>query len=114
MEVRMIDWQRVDELRDEIGAEDFTEVVDLFLEEVDEVVHRLRTAPDPTRYEDDLHVVKGSALNLGFQSIAMFCAVGEKLAASGGGGTVDIAGVIASYGASKSEFLAKIEMPDAA
>ena len=30
----MIDWQRVNELRDEVGAEDFEEVVDLFLEEV--------------------------------------------------------------------------------
>ena len=110
----MIDWQRVEDLQNEIGAEDFTEVVDLFLEEVDEVVHRLRTAPDPTRYEDDLHLLKGSALNLGFQSLALFCAEGEKLAASGRGDTVDITGVIASYGASKSEFLAKIEMPDAA
>ena len=30
----MIDWPRVKELKDEIGAEDFGEVVDLFLEEV--------------------------------------------------------------------------------
>ena len=33
----MIDWKRVRELRDEIGEEDFSEVVDLFLEEVEEV-----------------------------------------------------------------------------
>jgi hypothetical protein len=30
----MIDWDRVQELRDEIGAEAFGEVVELFLEEV--------------------------------------------------------------------------------
>ena len=29
----MIDWARVSELRDEVGAEDFDEVVELFLEE---------------------------------------------------------------------------------
>ena len=34
----MIDWSRVNELRDEVGAEDFEEVVELFLEEVEEVI----------------------------------------------------------------------------
>ena len=32
----MIDWARVSELRDEVGPEDFEEVLHLFLEEVDE------------------------------------------------------------------------------
>ena len=31
----MIDWTKVTELREEIGDEDFQEVVELFLEEVD-------------------------------------------------------------------------------
>ena len=31
----MIDWTRVSELRDEIGAEDFGDVVEIFLEEVE-------------------------------------------------------------------------------
>ena len=39
----MIDWTRVSELRDEVGAEDFDEVVELFLEEVDEAIKILRT-----------------------------------------------------------------------
>ena len=37
----MIDWARVSELRDEVGAEDFDEVVELFLEEVDEAIAAL-------------------------------------------------------------------------
>ena len=32
----MIDWDRVQELREEVGAEEFAEVIELFLEEVDE------------------------------------------------------------------------------
>lgn len=32
----MIDWARIIELHDEIGADDFNEVVELFLSEVEE------------------------------------------------------------------------------
>ena len=38
----MIHWPRVVELRDEVGPEDFDEVVDLFIEEVQEVIERLQ------------------------------------------------------------------------
>lgn len=34
----MIDWNRAAELREEVGAEDFSEVVDLFLEECDDAI----------------------------------------------------------------------------
>ena len=34
----MIDWERVRELRSEIGADDFAEVVEMFLSEADEAV----------------------------------------------------------------------------
>lgn len=37
----MIDWARVSERRDEVGEEDFDEVVELFLEEVDEAIAAL-------------------------------------------------------------------------
>ena len=40
----MIDWTRVQQLKDEIGASDFEEIVVLFLEEVEEVVERLKTS----------------------------------------------------------------------
>ena len=36
----MIDWARVAEFYDEVGAEDFDEVVELFLEEVVEAMER--------------------------------------------------------------------------
>lgn len=79
----MIDWDRVASLREEIGALDFAEVVDMFLTESEEVVQRLIAGrPDPT-LEADLHFLKGSALNLGFSELAALCSAGEKRAAAG-------------------------------
>ena len=40
----MIDWTRVEELRNEIGPEDFAEVAELFLMEVEDTLSRLGTA----------------------------------------------------------------------
>ena len=37
----MIDWGRVRDLRSEIGADDFAEVVAMFLDEADEVIARI-------------------------------------------------------------------------
>ena len=110
----MIDWERVDELRDEVGAEDFGEVVDIFLEEVDEVIDRLRQSPDPSSYESDMHFLKGGALNLGFAALATLCSKGERQAAAGDSASVDVAEVIESYGASKTEFLSHLGIAQAA
>jgi HPt (histidine-containing phosphotransfer) domain-containing protein len=100
----MINWERVNELRDEVGQEDFLEVVEIFLEEVDEVVARLRSAPDPTTYEDDLHFLKGSAVNLGFAALSEICQSGEKKAAEGDVLSIDVAAVLSVYEKSKTQF----------
>ncbi len=101
----MIDWERVADLRAEVGEDDFAEVVELFLEEVEEVIARLRVAPDIARYEEDLHFLKGSALNLGFQSFSGLCQIGEKQAAQGQAHLIEIGQVIEAYGQSKLVFL---------
>lgn len=100
----MIRWERVNELQEEVGAEDFKEVVELFLEEVEEVIDRLRVSPDASRFEEDFHFLKGSALNLGFEALGDLCQIGEKQP-----GLVDVRGVVATYEASKVEFLASVE-----
>ncbi|MCP3972512.1 MAG: Hpt domain-containing protein [Rhodobacteraceae bacterium] len=110
----MIDWDRVGELRDEIGVDDFLEVVELFLEEVDEVIERMCNSPDPGQYEDDLHFVKGCALNLGFGSLAALCADGETRSAAGDCGSVDIPAVVANYRESKHQFLMQLASEKAA
>ena len=101
----MIDWTRIADLRLEIGNDSFAEVVDLFLEETDEVVLRLVPGKAMHLLADDLHFLKGSALNLGFSDLALLCADGEREANLGGGGVIDLPGVVRSYQASKAAFL---------
>ncbi len=102
----MVDWDRVCELRGEVGEEDFLEVVEIFLEEVEEVITRMRQSPDPNSYEADLHFLKGSALNLGFKALSDACSAGEKAARDGQAESVDIQNILSIYEMSMAEFLA--------
>ncbi len=112
--IAVINWDRVNELCEEVGHEDFLEVVDIFLEEVDEVIDRLGINPDPCSYEVDLHFLKGSALNLGFDGLATLCDAGEITARNGGQDAIDITPVIDMYAKSKTVFLAEHELRTAA
>lgn len=74
----MIDWARVEELITEIGADDFCEVVELFLEEVDAAMSNLDAENDPKTALQTLHFVKGCAWNLGFGELGQLCAQHER------------------------------------
>ncbi|MGO4909760.1 Hpt domain-containing protein [Pseudorhodobacter sp. W20_MBD10_FR17] len=100
----MIDWGRVRELRNEIGAKDFDEVAQLFLEETDEVSANLVNNTSPQAIESALHFLKGSALNLGFFKLAALCQTGEKAASLGAIDGIDLRQVAAVYQASKAAF----------
>lgn len=102
----MIDWTRVRELKDEIGEEDFGEVAELFICEVEAVIDRLQAAPDPAKYEADLHFIKSAALNLGFTDLSKLCQAGERQAATGDAANVDLAPLFGCYTASKAAFFA--------
>lgn len=104
----MIDWPRVNELRDEVGPEDFEEVVQLFLEEVDEVIFRLKANTTRSTLEDDLHFLKGSALSLGFRAFSNLCQEGERQSASGGADGVGLGEIFVVYDRSKQEFLTQL------
>ncbi|MEM9844848.1 MAG: Hpt domain-containing protein [Pseudomonadota bacterium] len=105
----MINWSRVAELRDEIGAEDFGDVVDLFLEEVDEEIANLSGPVAAEGLEARLHFLKGSALNLGFDAFSDLCRDGEQRAAGGEGGAVDLVAICDTYARSKTRFLTELE-----
>jgi HPt (histidine-containing phosphotransfer) domain-containing protein len=106
VEIAMIDWARITELRDEIGEDGFAEVLELFLDEVEAVVMRLGGQPE--KLEDALHFLKGSAWNLGFVAFGAACQEGERKAAAGRGAEVNVTEVIAIYGASKEAFMARV------
>ena len=97
----MINWDRVNLLREDVGHEDFDEIVDLFLVEVDEMISGL-TAPPRS---DDLHFLKGAALNLGFDDFSTACSEGEKMAANGKAESVDLAALRDLFATSRSAFL---------
>ncbi len=105
----MIDWDKVDELRNDIGEDDFGEVVDLFLEEVEEAMEELRAGLPGDKIECCLHFLKGSALNLGFSSFSELCAKGESAAAGGDHASIDLCEIVQTYEASKVAFLKTLE-----
>ena len=101
----MIDWHRVSDLRDEVGEEDFDEIIDLFVSEVDTEICNLQPTQDAHKLESQLHFLKGSALNLGFSAFAEMCQSAESAAAQGALNDIDINAILSCYDASKSEFL---------
>lgn len=103
----MIDWTRVDELRREVGEEDFPEVVEIFLEEVDEVFTRLPESAANESLSEDLHFLKGSAASLGFAGLTALCATGERLCTQGNAAAVSITELKNGYLAEREEFLAR-------
>lgn len=110
----MIDWRRVEELRDEIGADDFLEVAGMFLDEADQTIDTLSGGLSVREIEGQLHFLKGSALNLGLADLAAICQEGERQAATGDGAAVDLNRVVASYNASKLAFLGGLAQETAA
>lgn len=101
----MIDWTRVKALRDEIGEEDFGEVVEIFIEEVSGMVETLRSAPNIETLGEDLHALKGSALNLGFYEFSALCQTGETLAANGRAAEIELPPILTCYDKSQDAFL---------
>jgi histidine phosphotransfer protein HptB len=81
--VVMIDWNRVRQLQEEIGKDEFAEVVMLFLDEADDVLAKMQKGSAPAVLADNCHFLKGAALNLGFQSLAAMCQAAERLAKAG-------------------------------
>ncbi|MBT9385693.1 Hpt domain-containing protein [Pseudooceanicola sp. CBS1P-1] len=107
----MISWDQVMSLRDDVGHDDFGEVVDIFLEDVEETLAGLARGP---LLEQVLHALKGSALNLGFNAFAGLCAEGERMAAQGAGDAVDLGAIRSCYAESRALFLDELPTRTAA
>lgn len=102
----MISLDRIEELKSEIGPEDFGEIVDLFLSESEEMLSALRACTDPAEAEALLHGLKGSALNLGFVDLAHLCREGQGTAASSATWQDRLARIAEVYAASKARLAA--------
>lgn len=104
----MIDWDRVAALREEVGPEDFDEVVELFLQEVDEEIETLAGASQQGQMAEKLHFLKGSALSLGFQDFSELCQTGESALTKDPAAQVDVQSLHDSYQTSRSAFLSDL------
>lgn len=110
----MIDWDRVVELHDELGPEEFNPVLEMFIDEVEGVVMRLQSE-DADELERNLHFLKGCAWNLGFAEFGAMCQRDEVMAAKGNARQVSIDELVACYSTSKQVFmrdLARVIDPD--
>lgn len=101
----MIDWDRVAALREEVGLEDFDEVVELFLQEVDEEIETLSGIAPQDGLAEKLHFLKGSALSLGFRDFSNLCQHGESDLTADPSAPVDLQALQSSYQSSRSAFL---------
>ncbi|WP_158964857.1 Hpt domain-containing protein [Chachezhania sediminis] len=101
----MIDWTRVEELRSEVGAEDFADVVELFVEEVSAAIRTLPQVAAEGRLEEAMHFLKGSSASLGFRTFSELCRQGEQMAAAGRAQEIDLDAMATEFSKSKVEFL---------
>ena len=83
-------------LRDEIGDDDFPEVVEIFIEEVSEMIEQSASAPQIETLGEDFTLSKGVHLNLGFTGFSQLCQVGETAAANGQAEEIDLPPILAA------------------
>ncbi|MCB1394863.1 MAG: Hpt domain-containing protein [Rhodobacter sp.] len=100
----MIDWAHVDELRNDMG-DSFDEIVEVFLQEVEDALARLDPDAGAEAMAADLHFLKGAALNLGFSEFASLCASGEARANRGETAGIDPGRIRQAYTVSRHDFL---------
>ncbi len=103
----MINWNRVHELRNDVGADDFEEIVEIFLSEVTDLSADLQAAKTDQEMELQLHALKNASLNLGFSELSDLCQSAEVLARSGQAKSVDVRAIIGLLEASLQLFSAE-------
>lgn len=105
-----VDWDRLNELRADIGEEDFADVAMLFVAELQETLTGL--AAD-TATVADFHFLRGSAANLGFVTLVSSCSTAEE--ACNGGRLPNVEAVRAAFYDALSEVGPHVpELADAA
>lgn len=100
----MIDWNRVLQLREDVGADEFDALLEMFMDEAEAAIMRL-DGRDPWQLRHDIHFLKGCALTLGFSDLGEICDRVERLAAGEAATQADIDAVLACYARSKQLFL---------
>ena len=98
----MLDWDRISELREDVGEDDFAEVLALFVDEVAAALDAL-SGNDRGGLAGTLHALKGSALNIGLSRVGALCLDGEARLRTDPSAPIDIAAIRAAFDASRAE-----------
>ncbi|WP_199258520.1 Hpt domain-containing protein [Paracoccus binzhouensis] len=104
----MLDWNRINELRGEVGDDEFQTILELFLDEVEGVMMRL-SGQDALRLETDLHFLKGCAWNLGFADFGHLCDEGERHASQGKPRDICLERLLRAYSESKQALMRRLD-----
>jgi len=100
----MINKDRIEELREEVGEDELDEVIELFCEEVEDVLRDLRNVSQ-TEIAAQLHFLKGSAANIGLDGVSDICRQQESLLSESPNAALDISAIISTYEAEKLALL---------
>ena len=103
----MIDWSRVSELKEEVGEEGFAEVIQMFFEEVEEVLDVL-DPKDTAGLASHLHFLKGSALNIGLNEVNRLCQNAEANLRGGINQLIETEAIRSAFEISKAEFSSRV------
>lgn len=103
----MLDWNRIRELRSEVGDDEFKLILELFLDEVEGVIMRLSKS-NGADLATDLHFLKGCAWNLGFNAFGVLCDRGEEMATRGQCSAVSLDAVMNCYSESKRTMISEL------
>lgn len=95
----MLNKDRIEELRGEVGDDGFVEVIEIFCEEVEEVLEHLATPG--ADLAERLHFLKGSALNIGMERVGALCLAAEDRLRFDANAVPDIATIRDAYAASR-------------
>jgi len=98
----VIDWARITELENDLGVDELTGLVSVFLAEVGAAVS---TLDHPT--EAELHFLRGCASTLGFSDLAHLAGQGEDRLKRDAAAAVDCHAIKCAYSSEKSEFLTR-------
>ena len=96
----MINWDRINELQEEVGEDDLSEVLALFCEEMEDALVALNSSR-ADNMPSQLHFLKGSALTIGLEGLSRLCQEAEAELAADPSASTDIRAIRDAYQAGK-------------
>ncbi|MBT8458915.1 MAG: Hpt domain-containing protein [Boseongicola sp.] len=101
----MIDWDRVLELKSEVGEDVFGEIIEMFFEEVREALNELSQVRG-NALEERLHFIKGCALNIGLREVSELCRIAESSTRDSASDTINLEDIRRAFENSVVQFRA--------